>query len=61
MKLREQGATVYQFEGGEPYSNTPDFVKDAMVRALSENKTRTPHHPGYRNSRRYCGQAAHEE
>lgn len=40
MKLRSEGATVYQFEGGEPYMNTPDFVKDAMVRALSENKTR---------------------
>jgi len=40
MKLRSEGATVYQFEGGEPYMNTPDFVKDAMVRALQENKTR---------------------
>ncbi|MEP6570898.1 MAG: pyridoxal phosphate-dependent aminotransferase [Acidobacteriota bacterium] len=40
MKLRAQGATVYQFEGGEPYMNTPAFVKDAMVRALEENKTR---------------------
>jgi len=40
MKLREQGATVYQFEGGEPYMNTPDFVKEAMKRALDENKTR---------------------
>ena len=40
MKLREQGATVYQFEGGEPYMNTPDFVKEAMKRALDQNKTR---------------------
>ncbi len=40
MKLRAEGATVYQFEGGEPYMNTPDFVKQAMVRALDENKTR---------------------
>ncbi|HEX9630404.1 MAG TPA: aminotransferase class I/II-fold pyridoxal phosphate-dependent enzyme, partial [Pyrinomonadaceae bacterium] len=40
MKLREQGATVYQFEGGEPYMNTPDFIKEAMKRALDENKTR---------------------
>src|SRR5258705_4260449 len=40
MKLRSEGATVYQFEGGEPYLNTPDFVKEAMVRALRENKTR---------------------
>ena len=40
MKLREQGATVYQFEGGEPYINTPNFVKEGMERALAENKTR---------------------
>lgn len=40
MKLRSEGATVFQFEGGEPYMNTPDFVKEAMVHALSENKTR---------------------
>lgn len=40
MKLREQGAKVFQFEGGEPYLNTPDFVKEAMKRALDENKTR---------------------
>jgi aspartate aminotransferase len=40
MKLRAAGATVYQFEGGEPYMNTPDYVKEAMVQALRENKTR---------------------
>ena len=40
MKLRSEGATVYQFEGGEPYMNTPEFVKEAMVLALNENKTR---------------------
>lgn len=40
MKLRAEGATVYQFEGGEPYMNTPDFIKQAMIRALADNKTR---------------------
>jgi aspartate aminotransferase len=40
MKLRASGATVYQFEGGEPYMNTPDFIKSAMIRAVEENKTR---------------------
>jgi aspartate aminotransferase len=40
MKLRDKGATVYQFEGGEPYMHTPDFVKEAMRNALAENKTR---------------------
>ena len=34
MALRANGATVYQFEGGEPYMNTPEFIKAAMVRAL---------------------------
>jgi aspartate aminotransferase len=40
MKLRRDGATVYQFEGGEPYMHTPEFVKQAMLQALNENKTR---------------------
>jgi aspartate aminotransferase len=40
MQLREQGATVYQFEGGEPFMQTPDAIKEAMTRALAENKTR---------------------
>ena len=39
MGLRANGATVYQFEGGEPYMNTPEFIKAAMVRALEENKS----------------------
>lgn len=40
MELRAGGATVYQFEGGEPYMNTPDFIKAAMVKALEGNHTR---------------------
>ncbi|MGB7925683.1 MAG: aminotransferase class I/II-fold pyridoxal phosphate-dependent enzyme [Pyrinomonadaceae bacterium] len=40
MALKAEGATVYQFEGGEPFSNTPDHIKEAMTRALQENKTR---------------------
>jgi aspartate aminotransferase len=40
MELREQGATVYQFEGGEPFMPTPEPIKEAMMRALIENKTR---------------------
>src|SRR5215203_6397209 len=40
MELRNQGATVYQFEGGEPFMPTPAPVKEAMKRALDENQTR---------------------
>jgi aspartate/methionine/tyrosine aminotransferase len=40
MELRAQGATVYQFEGGEPYRLTPDYIKSAATAALNENKTR---------------------
>jgi aspartate/methionine/tyrosine aminotransferase len=40
MELREQGQTVYQFEGGEPFMPTPESIKEAMMRALTENKTR---------------------
>lgn len=40
MKLRAAGATVYQFEGGEPYMNTPDFIKSALIQAVENNYTR---------------------
>jgi aspartate aminotransferase len=40
MGLRAQGATVHQFEGGEPFLNTPEPIKEAMARALAENRTR---------------------
>ncbi|MFN2512261.1 MAG: pyridoxal phosphate-dependent aminotransferase [Pyrinomonadaceae bacterium] len=40
MRLHASGATVYQFEGGEPYMNTPAFIKSGMVQALEENRTR---------------------
>ncbi len=40
MELRAQGATVYQFEGGEPFMPTPTPIKEAMKRALDENQTR---------------------
>ena len=40
MELRAAGQTVHQFEGGEPNVFTPDYVKEAMTRALAENKTR---------------------
>jgi aspartate aminotransferase len=39
MELRAKGATVYQFEGGEPFMPTPEPIKEAMKRALDENKT----------------------
>jgi aspartate aminotransferase len=40
MQLKAGGSTVYQFEGGEPYRATPDYVKEAISAALMENKTR---------------------
>jgi aspartate aminotransferase len=40
MELRAEGATVYQFEGGEPFMPTPELVKAAMKQALDENQTR---------------------
>jgi aspartate aminotransferase len=40
MKLRAAGRQVFQFEGGEPFLDTPDHVKEAMTRALGENRTR---------------------
>jgi len=40
MELRSRGEQVYQFEGGEPYRSTPDYIKEAISSALRENKTR---------------------
>lgn len=40
MELRASGAQVFQFEGGEPFLNTPEPIKEAMTRALQENRTR---------------------
>jgi aspartate aminotransferase len=40
MELRSQGATVYQFEGGEPFMSTPAPIKAAMKHALDQDQTR---------------------
>lgn len=40
LDMRTRGQRVLQLEGGEPFINTPDFVKEAMRRALDENQTR---------------------
>jgi len=40
IELRARGETVYQFEGGEPYRPTPDYIKEAATAALRASKTR---------------------
>ena len=40
LELRAAGAQVFQFEGGEPFLETPAPIKEAMTRALAENRTR---------------------
>ena len=40
LELRAGGAQVFQFEGGEPFLETPAPIKEAMTRALAENRTR---------------------
>ncbi len=40
LELRQAGEVVHGFHGGEPFFETPDAVKYAMIRALIENKTR---------------------
>ncbi|HVR44026.1 MAG TPA: aminotransferase class I/II-fold pyridoxal phosphate-dependent enzyme [Thermoanaerobaculia bacterium] len=34
------GRSVIRLEGGEPFAPTPDFVKEAIKRALDQNQTR---------------------
>jgi aspartate aminotransferase len=40
MELKAAGRTIFQFEGGEPFFETPEHIKAAMRDALAENKTR---------------------
>jgi aspartate/methionine/tyrosine aminotransferase len=40
LDMRNRGQRVLQLEGGEPFINTPDFVKEAMREALDANQTR---------------------
>jgi aspartate/methionine/tyrosine aminotransferase len=40
LELRASGQTVHAFHGGEPYFDTPEPIKYAMMKALVENKTR---------------------
>ena len=40
LELCSQGANVFRFEGGEPFMPTPEPIKEAMKRALDDNKTR---------------------
>lgn len=40
LELKDAGQQVIQLEGGEPFMPTPDFVKEAMKRALDANHTR---------------------
>jgi aspartate aminotransferase len=40
LDLRATGQIVHSFHGGEPFFDTPETVKYAMMKALVENKTR---------------------
>ena len=40
MELRASGQAVHAFHGGEPFFETPETIKYAMLRALVENKTK---------------------
>lgn len=40
LDLRASGQIVHAFHGGEPFFDTPEPVKYALIRALVENRTR---------------------
>lgn len=40
LDLRASGQTVHAFHGGEPFFETPEPIKYALIKALVENKTR---------------------
>jgi len=40
LELRSAGKIVHAFHGGEPFFDTPESIKYALMKALVENKTR---------------------
>ena len=40
LELRAAGQVVHAFHGGEPFFDTPEQIKYALVKALVENRTR---------------------
>jgi len=40
LEMKGRGERVLQLEGGEPFMNTPDHIKQAMKDALDQNQTR---------------------
>ncbi len=38
--MKSRGEEVYGLAGGEPEMDTPDFIKDAAIKALQEGKTK---------------------
>lgn len=40
LAMKREGHQIFQFEGGEPFPNTPQIIKDACSQALADNKTR---------------------
>lgn len=40
MDLRAHGETVHAFHGGEPFFATPEAVKQALVQAVAEDRTK---------------------
>lgn len=40
LELRAAGKPVHAFHGGEPFFDTPDRIKQGMMRALTDNLTR---------------------
>jgi len=40
MELRAAGKPVFEFQGGEPFMPSPEPVKEQMIKALREDRTR---------------------
>jgi aspartate/methionine/tyrosine aminotransferase len=61
LELRASGQTVHAFHGGEPYFETPEPIKYAMIRALVENKTRYAPSSGIEPLRAALARKLHEK
>ena len=60
-ELREKGIDVIGFGAGEPDFDTPDFIKEACIRALKEGKTKYAPSPGIPQLREAIAEKLYKE
>lgn len=60
-ELREKGIDVISMSLGEPDFDTPEFIKEAAIKAIRENFTHYPPVPGYMSLRKAVAEKLRRE